>query len=80
MKSNPKYKKSSKGEKRKFWKKLANKVIKWNKGKDCQKVNKKFAGILKRAFKIRKSAFYKTFDLEESSELKGKKDMFVGTF
>jgi hypothetical protein len=69
MKSNPKYKKSSKGEKRKFWKKLANRVIKWNKGKDCQKVNKKFAGILKRAFKIRKSAFYKTFDLQESSEL-----------
>jgi DnaJ-domain-containing protein 1 len=69
MKANPKYKKSSKGEKRKFWKKLANRVIKWNKGKDCQKVNKKFAGILKRAFKIRKSAFYKTFDLQESSEL-----------
>merc|ERR1712151_561536 len=51
-KKHPKYLKASKKARAKFWKKVAKKVLKWNKKKQCQLVSKKWRKLRKAALKV----------------------------
>merc|ERR1712048_1452581 len=47
----PKYLKATKKARGKFWKKVAKKVLKWNKKKQCHLVSKKWKAVRKMALK-----------------------------
>merc|ERR1712216_315249 len=53
VKKHPKYLKASKKARMGYWKKVAKKVLKWNKKKQCHLVNKKWKKVRKACLKLR---------------------------
>merc|ERR1712046_511585 len=51
-KKHPKYLKASKTMRVKFWKKVAKKVLKWNKKKQCHLISKKWKKLRSKALKL----------------------------